>query len=291
MEINHIIIGAGRSGTTSLVAYLKQHPMINFSSIKEVTYFSVQDHYKRGVKFLHDFFEEKGGMLNTTSDTYLLMDIEAPKRLFDYNPNTKITVILREPSARTNSNYNFSLNHGYIDKETSLLQSQKLEAEILESEDIIKQNNHCNFYGSLYHKHLSHWLTYFKREQLFVCTTEQLKENPQQLMDDYFNFLELEEQIIKGLGAQNKAAGVKNKRLNKFLVNRDHPVRKLISKPLQISFLRNVILNSNVVEKIKSRNQQEMVYTEMTEKEKTFCQEYFKEDLQKLKEEFDIEFN
>ena len=49
MEINHIIIGAGRAGTTSLVAYLQQHPKVNFSTIKEVTYFSVLDHYNRGV--------------------------------------------------------------------------------------------------------------------------------------------------------------------------------------------------------------------------------------------------
>ena len=114
MQLNHIIIGAGRSGTTSLVAYLQQHPKINFSSIKEVTYFSVVDHYNRGVEFLHSFFERKEGILNATSDTYLLMDMDAPKRISDYNSELKITVILREPLSRTHSNYIFSVNHGYI---------------------------------------------------------------------------------------------------------------------------------------------------------------------------------
>jgi len=40
MIVNHILIGAGRSGTTTVTDYLKQHQQINFSSIKEVTYFS-----------------------------------------------------------------------------------------------------------------------------------------------------------------------------------------------------------------------------------------------------------
>ncbi len=290
MKLNHIIIGSGRAGTTSLVAYLKQHSAVNFSSIKEVTYFSVEDHYKRGTRFLNSFFKEKEGALNVTSDTYLLMDKEAPRRLFDYNPEAKITVILREPSTRTYSNYNFSVNHGYIDGSISLIESQQQEDTVLKEGDIIQQNNHCNFYGSLYHLHLTHWLSYFKREQLFICTTDQLKSNPQGLMDEYFTFLGIEKIHLEQLTSQNKAAGIKNKTLNKFLVNRDHPVRKLISKPLQISFLRNIILNSNVVEMVKNVNRREQAYRVLTTEEKDFCNHYFKEDLIQLKEDFGIEF-
>jgi len=289
MKLDHIIIGAGRSGTTSLVEYLKQHNQINFSKIKEVTYFSVDDHYGRGVQFLHDFFEDKQGV-SATSDTYLLMDKNAPQRIFDYNPSMKITVILRDPTERTYSNYHFSVNHGYINKDVGFIESERLEKEILENEDIIAQNNHCNFYGSLYHLHLSYWMKFFKREQLFICTTEQLKNNPQQLMDSYYEFLGLDKIKVTELSVQNSAAGIKNKKLNQFLVNRDHPLRKLISKPLQISFLRNIVLNSNVVEKIKSSNKKEEIYTPMTEQEKTFCTNYFSEDLKKLKEEFGINF-
>lgn len=291
MQLNHIIIGAGRSGTTSLVSYLKQHPKVNFSSIKEVTYFSVKDHFTRGVDFLHNFFGEKEGTLTATSDTYLLMDKDAPKRIADYNPNMKITVILREPTARTLSNYNFSVNHGYIDESVSLLESQKLEADILIKGDIIKQNNHCNFFGSLYHKHLSFWMQYFPKAQFFICTTNELKRNPIGLMRDYFNFLGLEPKEVNELTPQNKAGGVKNKALNKFLVNREHPIRRLISKPLQISFLRNIVLNSNLVEKIKNSNKEEMIYAAMTEKEKEFSKNYFRKDLIKLKEDLGVVFD
>lgn len=289
MKLNHIIIGAGRSGTTSLVEYLKQHHEINFSSIKEVTYFSVDDHYKRGEDYLHSFFNTNK-RVNATSDTYLLMSKEAPKRIAEYNPDIKIAVILREPSARTYSNYHFSVNHGYIDKSVSLIESEKNEAKILIENNIIDQNNYGNFEGSLYHKHLSCWLKYFKREQLFICTTNELKSNPINLFKCYFNFLGIDEIEVRELAAKHKAAGVKNKQLNKFLVNRNHWLRRLISKPLQIGVLRNIVLNSNVVDKIKESNRQEMAYPLMTEIEKEFCDDYFKEDLQKLKDEFGVSF-
>jgi len=288
MKLEHIIIGAGRSGTTSLVAYLQQHNAVNFTKIKEVTYFSVLDHYNRGVDFLHGFFQNEHGLLST-SDTYLLMDKDAPKRIFEYNPNIKITLILRDPAARTFSNYNFSVNHGYIKDGIGLIESEKLEKDFL-NRDIVTQNNYCNFYGSLYALHLNNWLKYFKREQIFICTTNQLKENPQLLMDNYFNFLDLDKIKITELGAQNKAAGVKNKALNNFLVDRDHWLRKIIRKPLQIPFLRNLLLNSSVVDKVKNSNKEEMKYAAMTAEEKTFCVNYFAKDLQQLKEQFDIEF-
>jgi len=291
MKLNHIIIGAGRSGTTSLVAYLQQHDSINFSSIKEVTYFSVKDHYNRGTEFLHSFFIEKESGLNVTSDTYLLMDKEAPNRLYDYNPDAKITVILRDPSARTYSNYNFSVSHGYINESISLIDSQNLEESVLNGDDIIKQNNYCNFYGSLYHLHLTNWLTCFKREQIFICTTEQLKDNPQQLMDEYFTFLGIDKLIIEKLSAQNKASEIKNKTLNKFLVNRDHPIRKLIRKPLQISFLRNILLGSNIVEKIKNWNKSKSEYRLLFMDERAFCKKYFEKDLINLEKDFGIKFD
>ncbi len=289
MKVNHIIIGAGRSGTTSLVEYLKQHPDINFSSIKEVTYFSVDDHYKRGGDFLNSFYDAEG-IINATSDTYLLMSKEAPRRISNYNPDIKIAVILREPSSRTYSNYNFSINHGYIKPEVSLLESYSNEKNVLQNGDIIQQNNYCNFDGSLYYKHLSYWSRYFKKEQLFICTTDELKNNPQELMDRYFQFLGLDSYTIKEIEAKHKAAGVKNKQLNNFLVNRDHWLRKVVRVPLRIGFVRKMILNSEIVDKMKESNKEELSYKSMTTEEKTFCDNYFSQDLKKLKKEFGISF-
>lgn len=292
MLVNHIVIGVGRSGTTSLVAYLQQHPQINCSNIKEVTYFSVDDHYQRGESFLHSFFTPKETTkINSTSDTYLFIDEVAAKRIFEYNPNIKLTVILRDPGKRAFSNYNYSVNNGYYEQPISFLDTLKEEQEVLKNRNIVDQNNYGHFYGSLYHQHLTHWLKYFSKEQLFICTTNELHDNPQKLMKRLFQFLELDDIEVQELSEQNQAAGVKNKGLNRFLVDRDHPLRKLIRKPLQIPFLRKLVLSSDVVGKVKNINKAESTNISMTDSEEAFCKNYFKEDLQKLKTDFGITFD
>lgn len=290
MKVNHIIIGAGRSGTTSLVEYLKQHPAVQFSSIKEVTYFSVDDHFSRGEEYLHSFYEPNDRPIVATSDTYLLMCKEAPKRIAEYNSEIKLTLILRDPSDRAYSNYHFSVNNGHVDKNLAFITSEVQEKEWLMNGSIIEQNNHCHFYGSLYYLHLCNWLKCFNRSQLFICTTRELNENPEALMNRYIEFLGLEKVQVKPLEAKNAAAGVRNKSLNRFLVNRDHWLRRLIRTPLKSGPLRKVVLKSSVVEQIKMKNQQQMSYPPMTPEEKSFCEAYFKEDLRKLKEDFDLSF-
>lgn len=287
MLVNNIIIGAGRSGTTSLVEYLKQHPDVNFSTIKEVTYFSVEEHFKRGHEYFHSFFENRKGMLST-SDTYLLMDVAAPEKIQKYNPAIKLIVILREPAKRTFSNFQYSINNGYITEGTSFIGSEALESGYLKTKDIVFQNNHCNFYGSLYHHHLTNWLKYFKKEQLFICTTNDLNKSPKETLDKLFEFLALKPYEVTPLIVKNKAAGVKNKGLNNFLVDRDNWLRRLIRKPLQIGFVRSLIFKTGIVEKIKDVNRVEQVYREMTQEEKDFCETYFENDLAMLKKDFGI---
>ena len=290
MQLNHIIIGAGRSGTTSLVAYLKQHPDVSFSNIKEVTYFSVDDHYNRGESYLHSFFEPNDKSINATSDTYLLMSKQAPKRIAEYNKDIKLAVILREPSDRAYSNYHFSVNNGHHGADLSFKASEQKEKAVLDSGAIIDQNNHCHFYGSLYHLHLTHWLKHFDPDQLFICTTKELKETPKALMNRYFEFLGLKDFDVQEIQPLNVAASAKNESLNQFLVNRDHWLRRLVRWPLKFGPLRKLVLQSSVVDKVKRKNQQSANYSPMTIEEREFCNVYFKDDLRKLKEDFGISF-
>jgi hypothetical protein len=57
--VNVLVIGAGRSGTTSISAYLAAHPEVSSSITKEVHYFSIADLYKRGESYFHSLFLKK----------------------------------------------------------------------------------------------------------------------------------------------------------------------------------------------------------------------------------------
>ena len=114
MKVNTLIIGAGRSGTTTLYEYLKNHKDICFSSLKEIHYFTFQDLYERGDTYLNSFFQhKKSENILVTADTYSMIDKEAPKRILAYNPRMKFIVILRDPVERAYSNFQYARNYGY----------------------------------------------------------------------------------------------------------------------------------------------------------------------------------
>lgn len=292
MLVNHILIGAGRSGTTTLTDYLRQHNQIHFSSIKEVTYFSEDDKYERGQDYLHSFFSNVEKPIIASSDTYLLMSKKAPKRIHKYNPAMKLAVILRTPIERTFSAFKYALNHNYISPETILLDMQKKEIDVLQLDDIIKQNNHAIFEGSLYYKHLNHWLQWFDKDQIFICTTDQLAANPQALLNDYCDFIDIDRMTIQKELKSNVASVSRNKQLNEVLMNREHPIRKMARPLLKIDAIRKLVIKSGAVDRLKTQNQSTPINEKPLSKEEiAFCKAFFKKDLELLKSELGIEFS
>jgi hypothetical protein len=119
-KIDLLIVGAGRSGTTSISKYLEEHSQVCFSNIKEVHFFTFADLYKKGDKYLFNFFRHfKNEKIIATADTYAMIDDDAINRVFQYNPKMKIIFILRNPVDRAYSNYIYSINNGYAPHNTS----------------------------------------------------------------------------------------------------------------------------------------------------------------------------
>ncbi len=289
MKVNTLIIGAGRSGTTSICAYLSHHPEVNFSITKEVHYFSLEDLYKRGEKYFHSLFEGSAKKINATADTYLLIDKKAPGRVKSYNPDMKIIIMLREPVARAFSNFNYSVNFGHEEANISFLKTIQLEKERLTETDIVIKNNLCNCYGSLYYKHISYWSQFFPEENMLIFKLDDLKNNPvefyknlsQQLEIDYIPFEEAKTKF-------NARSGVKSKWLQQLLLNRKNGFRKVLSFFLRP--FRKIIIKSGIIDKVYKANKREIAQTQITDEERQMAKQYFVEDLQLLKLNYGISF-
>ncbi len=104
-----LIIGAGKSGTTSLWSYLNQHPQIGMSAIKEPSFFSMDDVYARGLDWYQKLYAGQDHALarGEASNSYSATEtfphtidriagvMEAPKFLY----------IVRHPRDRTESDW------------------------------------------------------------------------------------------------------------------------------------------------------------------------------------------
>jgi|GEM_PF-486726 len=288
IQIDHINIGAARSGTTSFINYLSQHPALHHSIIKEVLFFSVDEQYEQGAHFLNDFFETTSDVIYSTSDTYLLVATDAPKRLTDHNKNIKISIVCRDPVLRAYSSYHYAINNGHDRRGFSFHEALQAETDIIKNADLITINNLCHAYGSAYYMHLSRYAEYIDRENMHVITTSSLNTNLQDTMNGVFSFLNIPAFSVDEKVRDNRAAAAKNKGLHNFLINRDHPVRKILRKPLNIPSVKRWVLKSNIVDRIKDSNMSQIRYRSITADEYLRCYELLYKDLEKFQEWFQI---
>lgn len=287
-KVNTIIIGAGRSGTTSVFAWMEQHPDIQCSITKEVHYFSLTDLYQRGEKYFHSLFEGADKKVIATADTYLLMDHDAPARIRAYNPDMRIIVMLRDPVERAYSNYQYSVQFGHERADVQFADTIALEPERLKIPDIAARNNLCHCYGSLYALHLSVWAQHFHRSQFFIGTLNELRTDPAQLYTRLSAFLNIPYVPFSEQDkAFNTATGVKSKWLQQLLLNREHPLRRALT--FFIRPFRNLIIKSGIIDRIYALNKKQVQLPKLTPEERNSVSPYFEQDLKQLRDEWQID--
>jgi len=131
---NLFIVGAAKSATSSLWQYLRQHPRVFMPSdalYKEPAYFSLKG-CSRGYEGYLDIFaaaDESHKWIGEASTAYLTDPISA-KLIYEFDPKSKIIILLRNPADRAYSLYNWMVQDGYEYAE-SFEQALRLETERL----------------------------------------------------------------------------------------------------------------------------------------------------------------
>jgi len=113
MKPNFFIVGAPRSGTTSLFEYLKQVPEIYLSPRKEPYYFCrvivPNDHFLKPIRNEGEYYQLFDNVKNEKivgeGSTHYFADPDAARSIHEMSPNAKILISLRDPVERTFSHY------------------------------------------------------------------------------------------------------------------------------------------------------------------------------------------
>lgn len=196
MLVDFFIVGAPKAGTTSLFYYLNKNKGICMSSIKEPNFFSSQDLKIQKIYYdslILDNLKEyeriftpknKQQIIGEASVSYLFYPNVA-NRIFDYNPRSKIIIILRDPVERAFSHYSMDLRLGHV--------KQSLD-ELFDLGLNNKDNLFFQQYILLgqYYEQVNRYIEVFGRENICVKFYDELKLDASSFYSDILKFLHQE---------------------------------------------------------------------------------------------------
>ena len=214
-----IIIGAQKSGTSSLYAYLGQHPQLLPSSSKEVHFFDgglnpKVDSFEKGQVWYRAHFPFRKNVsayskIFEATPLYIFNPF-TPRRIFDLVPEVKIIAILRNPTERAISHYFHEKRKG----RESLPIKEALQEEEKRLESVIKNKDYKNdifihhSYKSrgLYKKQIERYLNYFPWQQILILSSEEFFSEPNNTLKRVFDFVGVDTEFkVKDLKPRNVA--------------------------------------------------------------------------------------
>ncbi len=189
---NFLIIGAQRSATTFVHKCLEDHPNI-FMPPKEKAFFENPYYFQKDFNEFEKLFENLSQKAIGIKRPNYLGKIECPERIYQYIPNAKLIVILRNPVERAISAYFHQMKSGFIPikpVEKGLLDviNRKYDKLYPRSKEIIE-------FG-FYHKHLMRYLHYFKKDQLLAILYSDLRADPLKSIQYIYRFLKVDDNYI-----------------------------------------------------------------------------------------------
>ncbi len=236
-----VVIGAARCATTSLYAYLRQHPQVHMSPEKETDYFSLGDlpphqvppgasRYRARTQAEYERQFAGAGTavaVGEASPTYLFYPRSA-ERMRRLIPGAKLICVLRDPVERAYSHYALARRSGFeplADFEAGVAAEEarwRLDPSM----------RHTYVRASLYHDGLRAYFERYARERILVLRFEDFAADAAATMREIYRFVGVDEGYVPDVGV----------RYNRSLLPRNAFVREAFGRHprLRRLLLRNL---------------------------------------------------
>lgn len=213
---NFYIVGAARSGTTSLYDALRKHPQVFLPEVKEPHYFtycpglenipsvSAHQYVCCGNREMYQRIYRPGAgfaAIGDTSPSYL-WDENAPQKIREAVPDARIVIILRDPVDRAHSQY--LLNHlNGVDTASSFETALQADAARDKSSWMTAR---LYVEAGLYHGQVRRYLETFGKDQVLILSFDDLTHRRDELLSSLCRFIGVDPGRLRPLqdpGPQN----------------------------------------------------------------------------------------
>jgi hypothetical protein len=213
------MIGVAKAGTTSFFRYLDQHPQIFVCDIKATNYFGYEDARdwkwteEGDAPLLQNFpvrtLEQYEAIFSKATDEIAVGEVSpqyfrcpnAARRIYEYAPNVKLVLSLRNPADRAFSGF--------------MMRTRRGEAVKGFYEELTSHSSHVK--EGFYYQRLKRYLDLFPREQIKTYIFEEFKKNAAETILDLYRFLGVDTSFVPDTSVKyNPGAVPKFRLLNKL---------------------------------------------------------------------------
>lgn len=208
-----VLLGGQRCGTTSMFAYLCEHPLVAPPLLKEVHYFDL--HHRQPLSWYLGHFPRRdrlppGGLTGEASPYYLLHPA-VPRRLQAVLPDALLLVLLRDPVERALSHHRHEVAKGH----EHLSFAEAIAAEEDRVGDDLERLAHDDTFDSFAAQHftyvtrgqyadqLERWADVVGRERLMVCNADRFFADPDHIYNKVLDRLGLPPHHLDAYEARN----------------------------------------------------------------------------------------
>ena len=172
-----VTIGAMKSGTSSLHHYMRLHPDLHVSWVKETNHFLRPDPRPGGMLRYKLLLTGPGQVVGETSPNYTKSSIfpGVAQRMHAVVPDAKLIYILRDPVARALSHYHHNCLQG------------REQGTIDEAFATDVDNNYI--ITSRYYTQLEEYLRFYPEDRILILDFAELGQDPAAVMRRVFGFV------------------------------------------------------------------------------------------------------
>lgn len=272
-----LIIGAAKSGTTTLYRYLSEHPDIYMSAVKEPRYFAfteaapdpadpvLRDSVTTKDAYLKLFENAASKQVLGEASPIYLAEPRACEAIAAAIPEVKLVVILRDPAERAFSHFLMSQRQGY-EPESSFIKALRVPEINIGSWRRVRPYLPYSRYAD----GLARFFSRFGRDRVLVLLHEELSNNAVETMRKVTEFLHVAPLEIKDEKRANVGYAVNSTKITRLLKHPNLQWLKMTLPTWMVGLVKKTIKRANTTER------------KITHEERLFAIECLRDDIDKL---------
>jgi hypothetical protein len=262
-----VIIGAMKSGTTSLYNYLAQHPQVAACALKEPNFFARDDHWERGLEWyegLWDFDPQKHRIALEATANYSKAPFtpSAAARMSQISGQFTLIYIMRHPIERLESH----LTHGTA---VGWMRPDRPIQEYRQAIGVSKYATQLNDYRQ-----------YFPVSDMLLIDFSELRNRPEELTRRIFEALKLDPDVPIEVNEVHNRSSERR---------REHPLWLALRNLKVLEQLATRIIPRPIRAGIRRLISQEPRRVRLSPQDRAYVTDQIREDIACLERDYDFD--